>query len=91
MLRDVMERASRRILGGYTLMITLKIIADRYDDERGKDMWKMVMSELETIRRERVFQGSTDPSRHIAENPTDSAPEQAGSDTPEVAESNMVK
>ncbi len=52
----------------------------------------MVMSELETILRERVFQGSTDPSRHIAENPERTQRrEQAGSDTPEVAESNMVK
>jgi hypothetical protein len=90
-LRDVMQRASRQILGGYTLMITFKIITDRYEDERGKGMWQMVMNELETIRKARVFHGSPDPSTHLAENPMDSAAEQAEPDTPGEAESDMVK
>jgi DNA polymerase I len=92
-LRDVMERASRQILGGYTLMITFKTITDHYEDERGKGMWEMVMNELEAVRtRARwhglgVLSGSRDPT---AAHPAGSETESPKIETPEAAESDMV-
>ena len=50
-MREIMAEASRKALGGFEIRTDVEIIRypDRYRDERGLNMWRIAMEQLERI------------------------------------------